>query len=274
MGNDFAIFILSHNRADKIDTLSMLEKYKYSGKLYVVISEDNNQIGEYIKVVKGRATLLIFDKQDYLDIDTHMGSDNPMLGVALYARNFVVQKAKQMRLKHYLMIDDDVTKLFFRYEDNGHLKQKEIKSINPILSSMIDFLDCSTHIGGLSSARDGGYFGGLKGNFAKGLTRKLNSFALLKTTEDWNFCSALLDDEATYIKNYNRLFFTIWGVSHDTPPISSNGGGITYDKSPYYLYSFTYILRPSAIVMRPWGKDMVSYTKLLPKIISDRWKKR
>lgn len=66
--NDFAIFILSHNRVDKIDTLNMLENIGYKGKWYVVISTDNTQIDRYKKKIP-KENLLIFDKKE-VKVDT------------------------------------------------------------------------------------------------------------------------------------------------------------------------------------------------------------
>ena len=61
---DFAIFILSHNRANKLDTLNLLKESNYNGDWFVVISTDNNEIDEYRSIIPHN-NLLIFDKKPY-----------------------------------------------------------------------------------------------------------------------------------------------------------------------------------------------------------------
>ena len=43
MTKDFAVFILSHGRANDIKTVNMLQKYHYTGKWYVVIDDEDDQ---------------------------------------------------------------------------------------------------------------------------------------------------------------------------------------------------------------------------------------
>ena len=60
MRNDFAIFILSHGRADIVRTVDTLRRANYSGKWYLVLDNEDDQIPEYIKQF-GENHILIFD---------------------------------------------------------------------------------------------------------------------------------------------------------------------------------------------------------------------
>lgn len=44
---NFAVFILTHGRAENIITLKALEKAGYSGKTYLVIDDEDEQEGLY-----------------------------------------------------------------------------------------------------------------------------------------------------------------------------------------------------------------------------------
>ena len=60
MRNDFAIFIMSYNRAGNIATLRTLEKANYTGKYYIIISDDDPQIDKYKETYNNK--LYIFNK--------------------------------------------------------------------------------------------------------------------------------------------------------------------------------------------------------------------
>ena len=57
MRDDFAVFILTHGRADNVVTVKALEKGGYTGKTYFIIDDeddDNEEIGEddFIDIAK------------------------------------------------------------------------------------------------------------------------------------------------------------------------------------------------------------------------------
>lgn len=272
MSDDFAIFILSHNRARNIDTLSMLKKYHYSGTWYVVVSTDNKQLEEYKSLIP-KDNLLIFDKSEYLHVgDTMVSSYEPEWSSAVYARNFIFKKAKELNLECFVMADDDIERILFRYERDGKMGSKEIDSIDDVLLEVRDFLFCSEHIGGLCFAFEDGYFGGLKGNFARGLTRRIFQFMMFKTSETWEFMGVRCEDYMISFRNISRLFFAIWGCSISSPKMMSNSGGIEYEKDRFYEPSFPYVMSPSGVAKLN-NKRTIQENKLLPKIISSKYKR-
>lgn len=60
---DFAIFILSHGRADNIKTLSLLKKSNYQGKWYIILDDMDDQIEQYKKNF-GSEHIIVFDKKE------------------------------------------------------------------------------------------------------------------------------------------------------------------------------------------------------------------
>ena len=47
--NDFAVFILTHGRPNKVYTLQALQKCGYTGKTYFVIDNEDKTAKEYYK---------------------------------------------------------------------------------------------------------------------------------------------------------------------------------------------------------------------------------
>lgn len=61
MRNDFAVLILSHGRADRVYTIPTLRKGGYTGKVYIVVDNEDEQQDEYIARY-GKENVIVFDK--------------------------------------------------------------------------------------------------------------------------------------------------------------------------------------------------------------------
>ena len=84
MRDDFAVFILSHGRADKIKTLHSLEKGNYTGKTFIVIDNEDETAEEYYKLYGER--VIMFDKLEIAKrFDT--GDNFNERRTIVYARN-------------------------------------------------------------------------------------------------------------------------------------------------------------------------------------------
>ena len=84
MRNDFAVFILSHGRADNVKTFKTLKKQGYTGKIYIVIDDEDEQEPLYYK--RYGKQVYKFCKQKYIDLTDTMCSE-PFRKVVVYARN-------------------------------------------------------------------------------------------------------------------------------------------------------------------------------------------
>lgn len=60
MDRNFAVFILSHGRAGKVYTFDTLRKQGYTGKIYIIIDNEDEQESEYKKRFKN---VIVFDKK-------------------------------------------------------------------------------------------------------------------------------------------------------------------------------------------------------------------
>ena len=50
MKNKFAVFILTHGRANNVITYATLKKQGYTGKIYLMIDDEDKQAEEYKKI--------------------------------------------------------------------------------------------------------------------------------------------------------------------------------------------------------------------------------
>ena len=59
---NFAIFILSHGRANNVITLNTLKKCNYTGKKYIICDNEDEQIKLYKKLEVD--DVIVFDKEE------------------------------------------------------------------------------------------------------------------------------------------------------------------------------------------------------------------
>ena len=180
MRNDFAVFILSHGRADIVRTVDTLRRANYSGKWYLVLDNEDDQIPEYIKQF-GENKILIFDNVEVgktFDImDNFSGRQVPT-----FARNVLHSLAQQLGLKYFLELEDDYTEFRQRYEDkDGKLRTRYVRDFDAIVDVMIEFLEISG-AATVAFAQTGDLIGGKNSNvFRHKISRKAMNCFFCKT---------------------------------------------------------------------------------------------
>lgn len=266
---EFAIFILSHNRAEKIDTLNMLNKVGYKWIWYVVISTDNKQIDAYKEKIP-QSNLLIFDKEK-IDVDTMVSRKSFEPRSAVYARNFILSFAKD-RYKYFLMADDDIKDIKFKIDINGHIKDiSGSKFIHEIIDALCSFLEKSDNLAGTALAIGNGYFGGVK-SITK-IEREVCCFMVFKSSHLRKFRGIQCEDVILSCDNFDQVYLTYRGACVIMPQRGSNSGGNDYDTKKLPPNLFWHIASPSSVkVVGEWGR--VRYNKkTYPQIISEKYKK-
>ena len=61
MHKDFAVFILSHGRPENVVTYNSLKRCGYTGKIYIIIDNEDKKIDEYKKIFGEK--VIVFDKK-------------------------------------------------------------------------------------------------------------------------------------------------------------------------------------------------------------------
>ena len=89
--DNFAVFILSHGRADRVDTYKTLQRAGYTGRLYIVIDNEDKQAARYYENFGDK--VIMFDKAAEAE-KTDCGDNFPERNTVLFARNAVFDIAE------------------------------------------------------------------------------------------------------------------------------------------------------------------------------------
>ena len=281
MKRNFAVLILTHGRAKRVDTVKTLRKCGYTGEIYIVIDDEDSQEQEYIDLY-GK-NVIKFCKQKYIDITDSMNPQKPR-NVVVYARNAARDIAKKLGLTHFLVLDDDYKSFEWRYDNGEKLLVWKCKRLDKVIDVFCDFLDASGALT-VAMAQGGDFIGGRGGNAfqAKIMRKAMNSF-FCRTDRPFKFLGAINEDTNAYtvLGNRGKLFFTITNISLSQAQTQKNAGGLTeaYLDSGTYVKSFyTVMLCPSCVKIKEMGNKhkrvhhMIQWRYAVPKIISEKWKK-
>ena len=202
----------------------------------------------------------------------------------IYARNESFRIAKELRLKYFLMLDDDYTEIDFRYAKDGKLKAKPARQFNRLFDDMLAFLDASGAVT-VAFAQGGDFVGGLDGgNFGKGLLRKaMNSF-FCRTDCPIEFRGTMNEDVVTYTtwSSRGKMFFSYTNMCVIQKPTQSLSGGMTeaYKEGGTYLKSFYAVMSmPNAVKVKMLNTSHkrihhgVDWNACAPKILNEKWRK-
>lgn len=281
MRDDFAVLILSHGRANRVVTVPTLRKCGYTGKIYIVIDDQDSDEAEYyerygdsvIKFCKEEAA----QESDVMDMDTDMR-------IVLYARNVCHKVAKDLGLTYFLELDDDYNEFRFRKEANGVLTSVHMTHLDDVFDAIIDFLEVSGAVT-VAMAQSGDFIGGTGSSvWKKQLARKaMNSF-FCKVDRPFKFLGRINEDVNAYtlLSSQGKLFFTVARTTLNQEATQQNASGLTdvYLKYGTYVKSFyTVMCMPSAAkvqILNTAHKRVhhkILWDRCTPQIVSSRYRK-
>lgn len=275
MRDDFAVLIITHGRPDSQITLQTLKRGNYTGKIYLVIDDEDETKERYIELY-GADMVKVFHKTEWFDIGDNLYD---MKNVSCFARNECFRLAEELHLKYFLQIDDDNPAIIFRYGAGSSLLKKDITDYDTLFSAMIEFLDIGP-ITCLSFAVAGDFIGGVKSRkvMDKIYFNARNTF-FCKTAKPFEFVGRFEDISTPAVNNYRgSLFMTIMDVMVFIKDSSDNAGGLAEARkrtSKYWEYFYGVMYVPSAIRLDGIGEKIqkrVNYNALVPKIINERYK--
>lgn len=279
----FAAFILSHGRAEAVYTYSTLKRQGYGGPIFIVIDNEDKQSDAYKQ--KYGDQVIVFDKKKYGEsTDNYDNFQN--YRSTTHARNAIFDIAKELGVESFVMLDDDYTSFFFKFNRQLDYGDWPVKNLGDVFTSMIDFLASCPNMKSVAFSQQGDFIGGSQGGFAECVQTKrkaMNSFFCL-TDRPFRFISRLNEDVNTYMTLGMRgdVFLTINQVSLGQKPTQSNSGGMTdaYLASGTYVKSFyTVMAMPSSTKIMPMGSrnprlhHRISWNNAVPKILSESHRK-
>lgn len=285
--NDFAIFILTHGRANNIITLNTLKKCNYTGKVYIVIDNEDSQQEQYLELYGD--SVIIFDKSSIdgtFDIMDNFNGRN----VVVFARNALNDIVKNLGIKYYMVLDDDYTYFRYRMNDKFDYPTKSPAVINScfdnILDAMLEFF-ISTNCISIAFIQGGDLIGGKDNDMVNGYKpkRKVMNTFFFSTDRLYEFCGRINEDVNMYVLMGTRgaLFLQIPFISVEQLTTQSNSGGLTdfyLETGTYYKSFYTVMLSPSSVTCRLMGNvdkrlhHQIRWKNTVPMIIREENKKQ
>lgn len=284
MGNySYTVFIISHGSPSVCKTLDVLKSMNFNSEYFIVIDDEDSSIEEY---KSNYNNLLIFEKRKYIEeTETIMHPKNSCS--AVYVKNFIEDYCQLNHIKAFIIIDDDMKKLRYRYLENDKLKSCDIININSIFSEYVKYM--------IESDIDGLCFGMHTMYMNKVLEpnrrRFMSNIYFRNGKRKLNWVSQIYDDLNTcvYYSNYGHVYLMLPQIQMEFEPqyfqiqnMNKNNfknGGLTdlYNGYDSFKRAFlTTIIQPSSA--KPFLHKNVFLMSLsndntFPKIISHNYKK-
>ena len=279
----FAVFILSHGRANNVITIKTLRDIGYTGKIYLIIDNEDDQV-ELYKRIPDVEDVIIFDKEEEMKY-TDTADNFKDHRLVVYARNKCHDIAQMLNLDYFLELDDDYTGFGIRYDDKGSLKRTKIKNADKLFDSFIKFLENSNSLT-VAFAQGGDYIGGVGSKvWTERLSRKAMNCFFCKTNRPFKFSGSTNEDVNAYITygNKGKLMFTVADICMDQLQTQSNPGGLTeiyLDNGTYVKSFYSVIHQPQCVKISTMGNKFrrihhkILWDKCTPKILNQCWKRK
>jgi hypothetical protein len=282
---NIAVFILTNGRPNKVYTYRTLRRQGYTGKIYLIVDDEDSTLDEYKKVYKDE--VIVFSKNDYQDkfdiMDNFDGNK-----VIVYARNACYDIARKLNLDYFFEYEDDYTQISYRYVDGALLRATPVKSLDDILDKMIDGLN-ETKADTIAFCQGGDFIGGATNLHNINYKRKAMNTFVFKVNkdpaDDIKFIGRMNDDVNTYLTQgrVGKLFFQIAVINLIQLETQSNLGGNTeaYKQFGTYVKSFYSIMAaPSCCKIAYMGTThrrlhhKITWELAVPKIIDEQHRKQ
>jgi len=279
----FAAFILTHGRADRVYTYKTMRKHGYTGRIVIVIDNEDKQADDYLKMYGDE--VYIFDKAEaykYTDVGDNRGDAQGVV----FARNACWNIARDLGVEYFIVLDDDYSNFNHRWGEDGEYCFSNVRDLDAVLDAMLDYY-ISTPALTIAMAQGGDFAGGANGS-APGYWRKLrrkamNSF-ICSVHRPFKFFGRINEDVNAYTANGARggLFITVGGVALQQKQTQTNPGGLTdiYLDSGTYVKSFYSVMyQPSSIKISVLGSNhsrihhKVHWRYTVPCIVSESARK-
>jgi hypothetical protein len=284
--NDFCVFILTHGRPDKVFTYKTIRDKGYTGKIFLVLDDEDKTYDQYCNLYKDE--IITFSK-DEIAKTFDVGDNFSDKRAVVYARNAVFNLAKQLNYEYFMVLDDDYTDFRWSFDNNKkYVTNKYIKNLDKIFEILLKFYK-STNFTSLCMAQGGDFIGGegsgLSKTFVNGqISRKLMNSFLCSTKRPFQFVGRINEDVNAYCSFGFRghLFMTVAQLRLEQKQTQSNSGGLTdiYLNFGTYVKSFYSVMyNPSSVKVRQMGQSnkrlhhSVNWDTTVPKIISESFRK-
>jgi hypothetical protein len=279
--SDFAVFILTHGRPDRLRTYKALRNQGYTGRIVLVVDNEDSTLDQYI--AEYGAEVVVFDKPK--TAETVDAADNfPGRGAIVFARNASYEIADQLGIRYFVQLDDDYSGFSYRFDPHGNYRVTRIASLDRVFDAIVKFLidsnaDC------VCLSQGGDFIGGPNGSNRifeniKLLRKAMNSF-FCDARKPIRFAGRMNEDVCTYALegSRGRLLLTTNQVSLTHLQSQSQPGPLSDLYASYGTYVktfYTVMMQPSSVSIGLMGhKDqkrvhhMVRWAHTVPMILRE-----
>jgi hypothetical protein len=280
---NFAVFILTHGRARNVKTYATLRKQGYTGPIYLIIDNEDDQADEYRRNYGDQ--VIQFDKAAEA-ARCDVGDNFPKRNTVLFARNACFQIARDLGVEYFLQLDDDYTSFRFRFDaELSYTTALYARSLDKLFAVVLAFYK-SSRATTIAFAQGGDYLGGdsSKDMSRLWLKRKaMNSF-FCSVNHPFQFIGRMNDDVNTYVALGNRgdLFLTFFNVGIEQSVTQDNDGGLTSMYADFGTYAksfYTVMYAPSCTNVTGMHSahqrihHRINWDAAVPKIMNERYRK-
>lgn len=280
MTHSFAAFILSHNRANRVKTYRTLRKHGYTGRIVIVIDNEDPGREEYLRRFGDQ--VYVFDKQAVAE-QTDSGDNLGTRRGVIYARNANFDIARELGIEYFIQLDDDYTDFRYRRDSLGRdvTGLRYIHSLDRVFEILVDFYRVSG-VTSVALAQGGDFIGGQGRD--RPSRKVMNSF-VCGLDRPFKFVGRINEDVNTYVVlgSQGRLFLTHMDISLQQTQTQKNSGGMTelyLDNGTYVKSFYSVMYHPSSVRVNvlkdrknPRLHHRVSWRNTVPQIIKETWKK-
>jgi hypothetical protein len=243
----FAAFILTHGRSDKVTTYKTLRKHGYSGRIVLVVDDEDTHLSQYEANFPGQ--VVVFSKEKAAMLFDEGDNFNDRRAV-VYARNALWGIAERLGVTHFIELDDDYSNFYYRIDENGHYGNWWARC-DWLFDALCDYLD-KTPFATVALSQGGDHIGGgagVKSN--KALRKAMNAF-ICRTDRPFEFSGRINEDTTAYtvLQRAGVPFLTVVAAQVNQGSTQANAGGLTdiYKAMGTYIKSFYSVMyTPSAV---------------------------
>ena len=282
--DDFCAFILTHGRPNRVHTYKTLQRAGYTGKVYIVIDDEDDTSDEY-RARFGSKVLQFCKKEVAEKIDE--GDNFNDRRAIIYARNACWGLAKKVGCRYFIQLDDDYTHFNIRFRANGSPCTCMVrKYMDDFISILLKFYELTPQCIAVAMSQGGDFIGGATQDKRK-LSRKAMNTFICSIDRPFEFHGRINEDVNTYTEGSRRglLFFTVMQAFVNQEVTQKQPGGMSnlyLDSGTYVKTFYSVMYSPSCVKVGIMGDNRcphyrihhkINWNVTAPKILHEDWKK-
>lgn len=280
MREDFCAMILTHGRPDRVHTLRMLEEFRYTGKVFLVVDDEDTSAGEYRRLYGDM--VLTFSKKEAATY-TDDGDNFPGRRGVVYARNACFELARSVGCRYFIQLDDDYTGLYFRFDQEQRYGVWRAECLDEILEAFLEYFEAIPALS-ICFSQGGDHMGGAVYFDEVFSTRKAMNTFICDVERPFNFFGRINEDTSSYVTlgRQGGLFLTVNSVQVNQKQTQTNPGGLTelyLDAGTYVKSFYSVMYAPSCVKVRDMGETerrihhKIDWTATAVQIVHERHRK-